>query len=524
MNNNIEIEKSENKRRRAQKALQKAHDELGNGEREEQSGSRLDILLSPEKDAGEEDVRYIIDFQAIQELMNFFYEFNGIANAILDLKGNILVATGWQDICTKFHRVHPQTLNNCIESDVFLSQNVDEGKYILYKCKNNLWDMVTPIIVGGRHMANLFLGQFFYEDEMPDYEFFINQAKKYGFNKKEYLAALERVPRRSRKTGANMIEFCTRFAGIISKLSYSNVRMTRALIEQKRAEETLRQSEEKYNQFFKTSRDCVFITSKDGSWIDLNDASVELFGYASREELRQVKIPNLYTNKNERAKFSGIIAESGYVREFPVDLRRKDGSGRHTLCTTLPRYDADGKVIGFQGTIRDVTEQRQVEEELRKCRQDLEALVAERTSELESRTKNLRDLNTALNVLLQKREEDKNILEESFVANIRSIVLPYVEKIRKNNLDAQQQFCLDVIEKNLGEIASPLLNNIRQFDLTPREFQVASLIKEGKTSKEIAQILGIEKGSIDTHRKNIRKKLGLNRASNLQSHLHFLEK
>ncbi len=68
------------------------------------------------------------------------------------------------------------------------------------------------------------------------------------------------------------------------------------------------------------------------------------------------------------------------------------------------------------------------------------------------------------------------------------------------------------------------MNNIRQFDLTPREFQVASLIKEGKTSKEIAQILGIEKGSIDTHRKNIRKKLGLNRASNLQSHLHFLEK
>ncbi len=104
-------------------------------------------------------------------------------------------------------------------------------------------------------------------------------------------------------------------------------------------------------------------------------------------------------------------------------------------------------MIGFQGTIRDVTEQIQVEEELRKCRQDLEALVAERTSELESRTKNLRDVNTALNVLLQKREEDKNILEESFVANIRSIVLPYVEKIRKNNLDAQQQFCWMLLKR-----------------------------------------------------------------------------
>ncbi|MEN6332084.1 MAG: PAS domain S-box protein [Smithella sp.] len=376
MNNNIEIEKSENKRRRAQKALQKAPDELGNRKREEQSGSGLDNLLSPEKDAGEEEVRQIIDFAAVQELMNSFYRLTGIGIAILDLKGNILVATGWQDICTKFHRVHPQTLNNCIESDVFLSQNVDEGKYTIYKCRNNLWDMVTPIIVGGRHIANLFLGQIFFEDEAPDYGVFKNQAEKYGFNKEEYLAALERVPRWSRETVANVMEFYTRFAGMISQLSYSNVRMKRALIEQKRAEEALRQSEEKYNQFFRTSRDCVFITSKDGSWIDLNDAAVELFGYASCEELRQVKIPDLYINKKERAKYIGTIAESGYIREFPVDLRRKDGSVRHTLITAAARYDAEGNVVGFQGTMRDITERRRAEEEEMKERADfLQTLI-----------------------------------------------------------------------------------------------------------------------------------------------------
>jgi DNA-binding CsgD family transcriptional regulator len=126
-------------------------------------------------------------------------------------------------------------------------------------------------------------------------------------------------------------------------------------------------------------------------------------------------------------------------------------------------------------------------------------------------------------VILQKREEDKKILEERFVANIGSLVLPYVEMIKKNNLDAQQQFCLDIIEKNLGEIITPLLKNIQQFNLTPREIQVASLINDGKTTKEIAKTLGIAKGSIDTHRKNIRKKLGLDRTTNLQSHLHLLE-
>ncbi|MEQ8182004.1 MAG: helix-turn-helix transcriptional regulator, partial [Smithellaceae bacterium] len=98
------------------------------------------------------------------------------------------------------------------------------------------------------------------------------------------------------------------------------------------------------------------------------------------------------------------------------------------------------------------------------------------------------------------------------------------EKIRKNNLDAQQRFFLDTVEKNLDEIGSPLLKNIHQFNLTPREIQIAYLIKDGKTTKEIATVLGIVEGSISTHRKNIRKKLGLDRTSNLQSQLRFFEK
>ncbi len=307
-------------------------------------------------------------------------------------------------------------------------------------------------------------------------------------------------------------------------LEKTNDALQKEIFERKRAEAVLKESEDKYNQFFKTSRDCVFITSKDGKFIDLNDAAVELLGYPSREELLQMKIPYVYANREERAKHARVIAECGYVKEYPIDLRRRDGSVRHVLITAAARYDANGKTIGFQGTIRDITEQRWAEEELRKYREELEIMVAQRTRELEDKTENLREVNTALNVLLQKREEDKKILEESFVSNLGSLVFPYLEKIRKSNLDEQQQFCLDVIEKNLGDIVSPLLKNIQQFDLTPREVQIASLIKDGKTTKEIAKTLGIVEGSIDTHRKNIRRKLGLDRSSNLQSHLRFLEK
>jgi len=151
-----------------------------------------------------------------------------------------------------------------------------------------------------------------------------------------------------------------------SELTQANKALQAEISERKRAESVLKESEEKYNQFFKTSRDCVFITSKSGSWIDLNDAAVELFGYSSQEELRQVKIPDTYVDQEERLKHMRIIAERGYTKEFPVDLRRKDGSVRHTLITSVPRYDAENNVIGFQGTIRDVTERKQAEEEREK--------------------------------------------------------------------------------------------------------------------------------------------------------------
>ena len=86
----------------------------------------------------------IIDVQAIQSLMDDFYKLTHIPIGLNDLKGNVLVGVGWQDICTKFHRVHPETCKHCIESDTKLSAGVPPGEFKLYKCKNNMWDIATP--------------------------------------------------------------------------------------------------------------------------------------------------------------------------------------------------------------------------------------------------------------------------------------------------------------------------------------------------------------------------------------------
>lgn len=149
--------------------------------------------------------------------------------------------------------------------------------------------------------------------------------------------------------------------------------------ERKRAEQELHESEAQYRAFFNTSRDCVFITSLTGRWLYMNDAAVDLFGYASRAELSQVNISDHFANPEEWAKYISIMLEQGYTKEFPVDLRRKDGVVIQTLLTAVPRYDADGNVTGFQGTIRDITERKRAQDALRENEERFRSLYENST-------------------------------------------------------------------------------------------------------------------------------------------------
>ena len=136
------------------------------------------------------------------------------------------------------------------------------------------------------------------------------------------------------------------------------------ITDRKRAEEALKESEEKYREFFTTSRDCVFITSPGGQWIDFNDVALEMFGYTSREELKKVPITQLYENPSARTAFLNLIIQQGHVKEFPLKLRRKDGTVIDTLITTVVVKNPDGSPRSFVGTVRDITDRKVAEEAL----------------------------------------------------------------------------------------------------------------------------------------------------------------
>ena len=216
---------------------------------EERVRRKLDSILLPEGDFGNLELADILDIPSIKQLLDDFYSVVRVTTALLDLHGNVLTGAGWQNVCLNFHRVHPETCKNCHESDLELSAGIQAGEFKIYKCKNNLWDVATPIVVGGQHIGNLFCGQFFFVDEPIDYELYRAQARKYGFDEEQYMAALKTVPCLTREQVNASMTFLAKLAKMISQLSYSSVKLARSTEQLNRANAELQTSVKEMEAF-----------------------------------------------------------------------------------------------------------------------------------------------------------------------------------------------------------------------------------------------------------------------------------
>ncbi len=333
---------------------------------EESVKSKLDIILSPEGDIGELELGDIVDIMTIQSIMEDFNYITEMGMAIVDLKGEVLVETGWQDICTKFHRVNPDSCRHCIESDTTFSKDVAPGTYKLYKCKNNMWDMATPVVVGGKHVGNLFLGQFLFEDDVIDYDLFREQAKEYGFNEKEYIAALERVPRWGRDRVFNAMSFYIKLLNIISKLSYSNIKLAKTLSERDRFFDLHKESEARLSEITDNMVDLVARLDRENYYQYVSPSFLKVLGYKP-DELIGKWSPDL-GHPSSREKDIKEMGKICYAGEGLTELRLRHKDGRYLWFEVTGRYlyDDTGGVTGSVLGGRDITQRKIAEKKLRK--------------------------------------------------------------------------------------------------------------------------------------------------------------
>ncbi len=201
---------------------------------------------------------------------------------------------------------------------------------------------------------------------------------------------------------------------------------------------------------------------------------------------------------------------NGTTNEFLHDYPCHAPDGRHWFYMRVIRMDAGGP-LRIIVSHEEITALKESEEALRQSKQNLE-----------SQKQDLEEANIALKVLLGQREKDKLEMEKKVLSNIKNLVFPYVEKLKRAPLRKRDQEVVRIIETHLDDIISPLLQRLSNLNiiLTPQEMQVSVLIKDGKSSKEIAGILNVSEATVHFHRKNLRSKFGLkNRSTNLRSYL-----
>ena len=324
------------------------------------------------------DIKFsdLVDIGEVRELLEHFYKLTGFAIGLVDVSGKVLIAIGWQKICNNFHRKHPDTRRNCQESVSFIQNNLVPKKITTYKCKNGLWDIAYPIIIGGKHLANVFFGQFFYENEEIDIYFFEKQAEMYGFDKNEYLQGLKEIPVISRKKVESIIGFYAGLAENLAKTGYANYILKKQKSKElRKAEEQLKQNKRFLDNIIDHLPLGLQVFDKDGFSTRVNYARKELLGLPDLD--KGIGKFNVLTDPYSVANGADKVYRKVYDhseiinREFEYDfnLAENEWDTRHDKRffheTIFPIQNENNEVTHTVALLTDITRRKTIERELK---------------------------------------------------------------------------------------------------------------------------------------------------------------
>ncbi len=319
------------------------------------------------ENVGLSDILHSVNVQA---MMDDFYSFAKISIGIVDIKGNILVVSGMQEICLKFHRAVTESCKFCIESDMQLATGISPGKVKEYRCKNNILNITTPIMIGNNHIGNLFLAQFLFNDEEVDDDLYRAQAKRFGYDETAYLAALDKIPRFSRGSIAAAVGFCSKLAQMLSNTNYKNVMLANPLTKYNHAIEKLKESEEKYRMIAENTSDEILVFGEDNTIRYVSPTYLHQLGYNEPEEFPLTpdsKHKTIHADGRDavfsKLFYSIALKERGLIYTYRV--KNKSGLYIWREDNANFKYDSAGSYTGSYVISRDITESKRAEEFLR---------------------------------------------------------------------------------------------------------------------------------------------------------------
>ncbi|MBI5248638.1 MAG: response regulator [Desulfomonile tiedjei] len=344
----------------------------------------------------------------LQLLLSNFCDAVGVASAISDLKGNLLAFANFRRACTQFHRVGEISSQRCIESDTLLGSRLQEGQdFTIYQCKNGMTDAASPLIIDGKHLANILIGQFHLQE--PDLDFFRRQARDLGYDEEDYLASIKEVPIMSEEKLPSILGFLSGFAKIVGSLTLDRIRASQAAEDLKRRAEELRRSqaaalslaedaemarseiaryrdhleqlvrdrtdelsvsEERTRLLLESAGEGIIGVNTDGKITFVNPAACRMVGYSTDEFVGQGLHSLIHYSHEDGSPYpredcpmyeSFSIGTISHVDDEV--LWRKDGTSFPVAYSSNPIHK-DGEVVGAVVSFRDISDRRRAEEAL----------------------------------------------------------------------------------------------------------------------------------------------------------------
>lgn len=391
---------------------------------------------------GKYSILDLVDIDQLRDIFEKFTSATGFTIGFLDHPAmNILVSTGWRDICVKFHRECPATAENCRMSNARLLNDLNEpGRIVIEKCDNGLVDCAIPIIIKGKHIASLATGQLFLEE--PDRGSFRARARKFGFDEDAYMKALDEIPVFSEEKVKSVTAFLGSLARVVSELGYTNLEIkTKAesleneIAVRKSAEIALRESEEKYRALVETTDTGYVIIGGDGKVADANSEYVRLTGLGELSRVcgREVTEWTAEYDKARNAEEVRKCFETGRVRNLEIDYIDKN-SGAVTPIEVNATVVKNSSGVQIVTLCRDITARRNIERRLKQSIAEKDTLL----NELYHRTKNNMQVVCSM-LALQSVSTDDERMKTAFKDmenRIHSIALVHQKLYSSHNLSS----------------------------------------------------------------------------------------
>lgn len=298
--------------------------------------------------------RELVDLDQVRELLEAHHQVSGMAYGLFDPHENDIISVGWQEICVRFHRAHPVTCAACRDSNAFIKEHLydQSGRPVEYCCTNKMIDIAMPIIIEGKHLATLFIGQFFYEDAPPNRDDFVQQAKAVGFDLEEYLRALDKVPRLSQAHIQGHIRFLHQMVQVLAESGLRTLRLAREMKERQCVEEKLSH----LASIVASTDDAVVGATLEGKILSWNRGAEQIYGYSAEEVIGQpifILLPAEKLNELEALKERLRLGET--IQHYETERQRKCGQLIDVAVTISPIKAADGRVIAVSTIARDIT-------------------------------------------------------------------------------------------------------------------------------------------------------------------------